>query len=100
MDFEWDERKRLANIAKHKIDFLKATSIFAGPVVEFVQTARDYGEERIGALGKTDESILWVVYTWRGKRRRILSARKAGSDEREKYYKGLIERASQDEGSD
>jgi uncharacterized DUF497 family protein len=28
--FEWDDAKRLANIAEHDIDFRLATTIFAG----------------------------------------------------------------------
>jgi uncharacterized DUF497 family protein len=30
MRFEWDEQKRLLNIAKHGIDFLTASGIFDG----------------------------------------------------------------------
>jgi uncharacterized DUF497 family protein len=26
-EFEWDERKRLANLAKHKLDFFDANSL-------------------------------------------------------------------------
>ena len=34
MLFEWDERKRLINLAKHLIDFRDAIRIFEGPVFE------------------------------------------------------------------
>ena len=34
MDFEWDESKRLANVAKHGIDFSDAVQIFEGNFVE------------------------------------------------------------------
>lgn len=32
MLFEWDERKREANLAKHRIDFEDARMVFDGPV--------------------------------------------------------------------
>jgi uncharacterized DUF497 family protein len=32
MEFEWDEAKRAANIAKHGFDFLQAKRVFDGPV--------------------------------------------------------------------
>ena len=89
MDAEWDEKKRLSNIEKHGVDFDDAASIFEGPTVDLPSRKLDYGEERFAVLGEADEKILFVVYTWRGDRRRIISARKAGSDERERYYKGI-----------
>jgi len=34
MDFEWDEAKRLANLEKHGVDFLRAQMLFDGrPVI-------------------------------------------------------------------
>ena len=89
MDAEWDEKKRLANIAKHGIDFIVAASIFDRPVLEYAQPKRDYGEERIAAIGRAGEGILYVIYTWRDYRRRIISARRANEDEREEYYKSV-----------
>jgi len=34
MPFEWDENKRLANLAKHHIDFRDTQQVFDGPVFE------------------------------------------------------------------
>jgi len=45
----------------------------------------DYGEERIATLGRSEGKILYVVYTWRGNARRIISAREAMKDERRAY---------------
>ncbi len=84
--FEWDERKRASNLAKHGIDFLDAATIFEGAVLEGEDDRKDYGERRYGAFGQTRSGdIVLVLYTWRGKRRRIISARRAGSDEIENY---------------
>ncbi len=82
---EWDESKRLANLAKHGIDFDDAVHIFQGLVLETTDDRRNYGERRVKALGMTQGQILCVVYTVRGERRRIISARRANRNERENY---------------
>ncbi len=46
MEFDWDEAKNAANIAKHGIDFDEAIQIFYGPMLEFVDEQYDYGETR------------------------------------------------------
>jgi len=83
--FEWDERQRGANIAKHAVDFVRAALIFDGPIIEGPDDRRNYGEQRIGAYGEAGGDVLFVIYTWRGNKRRLISARKAGSHERERY---------------
>jgi uncharacterized DUF497 family protein len=47
------------------------------------------GEERILAIGQCEDVIITVVFTWRGMRRRPISARKARRNERENYNKEL-----------
>ncbi len=34
MELEWDEAKRLINLAKHRLDFLDAYIVFDAPHVE------------------------------------------------------------------
>jgi uncharacterized DUF497 family protein len=82
--FEWHAAKNSANIAKHGIDFRDAIRLFEGPVLEGVDDRRDYGEPRMVALGVVD-NCEFVVYTVRGERRRIISARRAHSRERKAY---------------
>jgi uncharacterized DUF497 family protein len=42
MDFEWAEDKRLSNIAKHDIDFLRARAVFDGrPRVDIDSSVED-----------------------------------------------------------
>jgi uncharacterized DUF497 family protein len=89
MGFEWDERKREANIQSHGVDFVRAAKMFANPVLERVDDREDYGEERLIALGHWEEYFMVTVYTWRGENRRIISAWKAGKDERETYVKAI-----------
>ena len=98
MTFEWDEQKRQANLVKHGIDFEAAKLIFDRPTVEFPDDRRDYGEERIGAYGIVGDVVLFVVYTLRGAVRRLISARKAGADERQTYDTGIAARGADDDG--
>jgi uncharacterized DUF497 family protein len=49
MLFEWDEKKRQSNLAKHSVDFQDALRIFEGPVFEKAKRSR--GEDRVLAVG-------------------------------------------------
>ncbi|MBA3612779.1 MAG: BrnT family toxin [Nitrospirales bacterium] len=86
MVFEWDDDKQEGNLKKHGVDFLDVVRIFANPVLEWIDTRQDYGEERTISIGFTEEDYFVVVSTWRRERRRINSAWKAGRDEKEKYH--------------
>ena len=59
--------------------------IFDGPTLEWDDVRQDYGERRIQTIGQVDEDVLFVVYTWRGAVRRIISARLANRRERDAY---------------
>lgn len=82
MDFEWDEEKSTLNLVRRGFGFDFAARIFEGPVIEWSDDRRDYGEKRVIALGGVDGEWLVVVYTWRGEVRRIISARMASRKER------------------
>lgn len=86
-DFEWDERKAASNLRRHKLSFLRARRVFddAFALVE-QDIGEDYGEQRFLAIGMIDGLLVTVVYTERGERIRIISARKANSHEQRKYY--------------
>lgn len=85
--FEWDEAKSEASLKARGFDFAHAAGIFDGPVLEIDDTRSDYGERRVQAIGKTGADILFVVYTWRGDVRRIISARLANRKERDIHGK-------------
>ena len=91
MTFEWDEAKRRSNFAKHGVDFERAHLIFDGPILEAPDGRRDYGERRVGAYGEADGEVLFVIYTRRGASRRLISARKAGADERQTYREAVAQ---------
>jgi uncharacterized protein len=85
--FEWDEAKSLENLRERGFDFEFATRIFDAPRIEEEDSRKNYGERRIVATGKIEDVIFVVVYTRRGDRRRIISARPAKRKERDDYRK-------------
>lgn len=87
MGFEWDENKNRANIRRRGIDFNSAIRIFQDPYyLEEEDDRQDYGEQRFNVIGRTNGRILFVTYTHRGEKIRIISARRAEPHERRKYY--------------
>jgi uncharacterized DUF497 family protein len=95
VEFEWDEEKRKANIAKHGVDFQYAALIFEGPILSRPDHRVDYGEERLISLGMVEDECFVVVHTERSGCTRIISAWKGGTDERRYYAEGLARHASQ-----
>ena len=85
-EFEWDEDNREAHLAKHGVDFRDVIPLFAGPIIETVDDRFDYGETRINVMGVVGGRVFHVTTTWRGAKRRIISARKANPDEQRAYY--------------
>jgi uncharacterized DUF497 family protein len=89
MEFEWDEDKRWANLAKHGIDLPAAARIWEGFVLEVRSSQDHHSEERFLAIGEVGSRIITVVFTWRGGKRRLISARAARRNERKDYYDAL-----------
>ncbi len=85
MDFESDENKRQTNLAKHGIDFVRAKEIWDGPVLEIPSQHTQHDEEHYIALGAVDGEVIALVFTWRRRIRRIISARKARNNEKALY---------------
>ena len=55
------------------------------PTVGVRALAEDYGEDRFVAVARVEGLLITVVFTERGERVRIISARKANNDERRAY---------------
>ena len=84
MEFEWDEAKAVRNLAKHQISFGEAKlAVIDRNRVEFPQ--RRGGEDRWIAIGASGAKLLAVIYTERGSKVRIISARRATPDEKKAY---------------
>ncbi len=84
LDFVWDERKRIATLTKHGVDFRDAIRIFENPVLTLPSHQRE--ESRWMAIGHLGGIVLTLVYVIRGDCYRIITARRAHKDERRKYY--------------
>ena len=81
-EFEWNDVKAAANIAAHGVSFEAAKLVFEDPfAIEFLDQG-DYGEERFNIIGMVEGRILFVAYTLRGDKIRIISARGAEPYER------------------
>lgn len=91
-EFEWDENKANINLAKHKVSFDEAKTIFSDPfLITFRDTEHSNMEERFISIGTSSkERILLVVHLEKHPRNesiliRIISCRKATSAERKLY---------------
>jgi uncharacterized DUF497 family protein len=82
MKIAFDTAKHERNLAERGFGFDYAALIFEGLTIEWADNRRDYGEDRVIAIGAVEDDILVVVYTDRGDTRRIISARLANSKER------------------
>lgn len=83
----WDEAKRLANLAKHGLDFADAKEVLES------RYRLDIAMERNGELRTQSSSyvmgclrVLTVVHIDRDGATRVISYRKASTQEREEYY--------------
>ena len=89
MSFEWDKKKSAANRKKHGIAFDVVPSCFDGPMLVAEDTREDYGEPRYIGIGFIGNAVVVIVFTERGDKIRIVSARKALKHEREKFKEFL-----------
>ena len=86
MEIEWDNNKAASNLIKHKIDFEDAKNIFLDPNRLEREDKRHYDETRIQVIGIVNQVVLFVVYTKRNGKNRIISARRANKNEQRQYY--------------
>ena len=85
-EFEWDDRKAARNFRDHGVTFETARLAFDDPD-SFGRDDPDPDEERFSRLCRLDHRIFVVVWTNRGKRARIISARPATKHEQEAYFR-------------
>lgn len=85
--FEWDANKAKTNKRKHGISFDEASTVFQDDFSITVFDPDHSGdEERLITIGQSSHKrLLVVVHTERGKKIRLISARKAKPAERKKY---------------
>ena len=87
MAFQWDPQKAEANFVKHGVRFAECLPVFDDDMaLTIVDEESDPNERRFVSLGLGGMGrILVVVYSWRGKNIRIISARRVDSHERAQY---------------
>ena len=86
--FEWDDAKAQSNLAKHSVSFEVAYRVFHD-VFALDRLDLDSGSREIRYVitGMVHGVLLTVVYTERGERIRIISARRATKHEQTEYYR-------------
>jgi uncharacterized protein len=89
VEFEWHDAKAEANLQAHGVSFDLAKTVFKDPfAVERLDDREDYGEERFVVIGMAEgRVVLFVAYTEREERIRIISARRATQNEQDDYFR-------------
>ena len=86
VSFEWDEAKRRVNVRKHGVEFADAATAFDDGSALTIRDEDSDEEDRFVTLATDARGrLLVIVYTWRGKTIRVISARKATRRERRIY---------------
>lgn len=91
--FEWDEAKNRSNLRKHGISFEEASRVFLDPLYFSLKEREEDGEQRWQTFGMVNGvMLLMVAHTVREVRSeetvnviRIITARRAESQERRRY---------------
>jgi uncharacterized protein len=85
--FEWGDDKAVLNWRDHAVTFEMAREAFHDPfAVEWQDLTQDPSEERYSLIGMVEGRLLFVGYTLRGDKIRIITARKATAYERRRYH--------------
>ncbi|MHB8304191.1 MAG: BrnT family toxin [Acidobacteriaceae bacterium] len=87
MSFEWDVRKAEANYKKHGVRVSESLPVFEDDyAITITDDASDPTEQRFVSIGLGAKGrVLVVVYSYRGRKIRIISARPAEPHERMQY---------------
>lgn len=87
-EFEWNGAKAEANLQAHGVSFDLAKTVFYDPfAVERLDDREDYGEDRFVIVGMAEGAVaLFVAYSEREGRMRIISARRATQNEQDDYF--------------
>jgi uncharacterized DUF497 family protein len=83
--YEWDEVKRAANIADHRIDFTAIYDFEWDTAVFAIDDREDYGELREIATGFVGNALHVIIYTEHGEMIRVISVRRAENRDKRIY---------------
>lgn len=87
MGFEWDVQKAEANFKKHGVRFSETRPVFKDDyAITIPDDESDPGEKRFVSIGTgAKDRVRVVVYSYRGEKIRVISARLAEAHERKQY---------------
>ena len=90
MEFEWDEEKARANLAKHDLSFEEAKTVFDDPLyVDLHDPDHSQDEHRYIMIGQSNQGrVVIVSYTERNDTIRLINAREMTRSERKAYEEG------------
>jgi uncharacterized DUF497 family protein len=93
INFDWDNNKAIRNLAKHKVSFEEAQSVFDDDFARLIPDPdHSENEERFILLGLSCSlKVLVVVHCYKDEKNiiRLISARKATKPESKKYKEYL-----------
>ena len=90
MEVEWDLNKADVNLQKHGVRFSDAEAVLFDPNALSFEDTTAKSEQRFIVIGMDHLwRLLVVIYTERGNRVRLISARPATRSERHKYESGI-----------
>jgi hypothetical protein len=88
LTFEWDQEKAESNLRKHGVSFEEASTVFKDTLSRTIYDPlhSSFREQRFVTIGLSGcDQLLVVVHCDRGKKIRIISARRATRRERQNY---------------
>lgn len=93
--FEWDDANRLKNWERHRVAWWECEEVFFHkPFYVVADTGHSQKEDRYFALGRTKAGrLLFLVFTFRESKVRVISARDMSKRER-RIYSGKVEEDS------
>ena len=77
------------NIAKHGLDFADASRVCESPMVLFEDDRHDDGEQRMIGIGLLGSLVVLIGHMESETHIRIISMRKADSNETDLYYQNI-----------
>jgi uncharacterized protein len=89
LEFAWNKAKAEANFRRHGVSFDLAKTVFSDSfAIERLDDREEHGEERFVIIGAAEgKALLFVAYTEREERIRIISARRATQNEQDDYFR-------------
>lgn len=85
--FEWDKHNINKNLEKHRVSPVESEQLFFNsPLIVADDTTHSHSENRYYALGGTDrDRKLFICFTIRNHKIRVISSRDMSRKERERY---------------